>query len=95
MVVDGSTAKPIMSFGPAIEYNKLSTYHQLNDDAPYEIAGSSPVRNWNRSHAGWITMRHAMNQSLNVPTLKLLDEVGIDKAQEFAEGLGIKFLMIK
>lgn len=87
----GSTAKPIMSFGPAIEYNKLSTYHQLNDDAPYEIAGSSPVRNWNRSHAGWITMRHAMSQSLNVPTLKLLDEVGIDKAQEFAEGLGIKF----
>ncbi|WP_339228000.1 PBP1A family penicillin-binding protein [Oceanobacillus sp. FSL K6-2867] len=87
----GSTAKPIMSFGPAIEYNKLSTYHQVNDDAPYEIPGSSPVRNWNRSHAGWITMRHALNQSLNVPTLKILDEVGVDKAQGFAEGLGIKF----
>ena len=38
----GSTAKPIMSFGPAIEYNKLSTYHQLNDDEPYEIANIQP-----------------------------------------------------
>src|SRR5699024_5207086 len=32
----GSTAKPIVSFGPAIEYDQISTYHQINDDAPYE-----------------------------------------------------------
>src|SRR5699024_1224946 len=30
-------------------------------------------------------------QSLNVPTLKLAEDVGIDQSQEFVEGLGIDF----
>ncbi|WP_068672031.1 PBP1A family penicillin-binding protein [Oceanobacillus sp. Castelsardo] len=87
----GSTAKPIMAYGPAIEYNKISTYHQINDDKPYEAAGSKPIRNWNRSYAGWISARYALEQSLNVPTVKLYDEVGASNAQKFAESLGIEF----
>ncbi|RKQ37634.1 penicillin-binding protein 1A [Oceanobacillus halophilus] len=87
----GSTAKPIMAYGPAIEYNKISTYHQLNDDKPYETAGSNPIRNWNRSYAGWVTARYALEQSLNVPTVKLFEEVGAGNAQTFAESLGIRF----
>ncbi|WP_085992057.1 PBP1A family penicillin-binding protein [Oceanobacillus senegalensis] len=88
----GSTAKPIMAYGPAIEYNKMSTYHQINDDKPYEISGTNQViRNWNRSHAGWITARYALQQSLNVPTIKVFEEVGADKVQAFAESLGIQF----
>ncbi|MBU8567853.1 PBP1A family penicillin-binding protein [Virgibacillus pantothenticus] len=88
----GSTFKPIISYGPAIEYNKISTYHQINDDKPYPIPGTNKtIRNWNRQYAGWMTARHALNQSLNVPAVKVLEEVGYDKAKEFAEGLGIKF----
>ena len=26
----GSTIKPILAYGPAIEYKKWSTYHQIN-----------------------------------------------------------------
>src|SRR5699024_9527841 len=33
----GSTAKPIFAYGPAIEYNKWSTYEQINDDKPFRI----------------------------------------------------------
>src|SRR5699024_5772840 len=33
----------------------------------------------------------ALAQSLNVPTLKILEETGLDNAKEFAEGLGVKF----
>src|SRR5699024_5436311 len=40
----GSTFKPIVSFGPAIEYNKISTYHQVNDDQPYKT-GETEIRN--------------------------------------------------
>lgn len=87
----GSAAKPIMSYGPAIEYNKISTYHQINDDAPYEVEGSTPIRNWNRSYAGWMSARYALSQSLNVPTVKLMEETGLGNVQEFAEGLGIEF----
>lgn len=88
----GSIFKPIMAFGPAIEYDKWSTYHQVDDDKPYEIPGTDKVaNNWNREYQGWMSARYALSQSLNVPTLKTIDEVGADKAQEFAEGLGLTF----
>jgi len=87
----GSTAKPIVSYGPAIEYNQISTYHQINDDAPYQAGGSKPIRNWNRSYGGWMSVRHALSQSLNVPTVKLFEEVGAENAKKFAEGIGYEF----
>ncbi|HLQ95204.1 MAG TPA: PBP1A family penicillin-binding protein [Pseudogracilibacillus sp.] len=87
----GSVFKPIMSYAPAIEHEKYSTYHQIDDDKPFDIGGGNEVRNWNREYEGWMTMRHALTQSLNVPTLKLAEDVGIDKAQNFAEDIGIDF----
>src|SRR5690625_4217312 len=88
----GSTFKPLLAYAPAIEYNKWSTYHQLNDDKPYRLPGTDlDVRNWNRQYQGWMSARYALSQSLNVPTLKTIEEVGPAKAQEFAEGLGLRF----
>lgn len=87
----GSTAKPFMSYGPAIEYNQMSTYHQLDDDGPYEVEGSNPIRNAGRTYNGWVTARYALQQSLNVPAVKLMEEVGRENSKEFAENLGIEF----
>ncbi|MEN2464865.1 PBP1A family penicillin-binding protein [Ornithinibacillus sp. JPR2-1] len=88
----GSTFKPIVAYGPAIEYNKMSTYHQINDDKPYEIAGTDQaIRNWNRAYQGWMTARYALQESLNVPAVKVLEEVGYDNSQKFANNLGIEF----
>ena len=89
----GSTIKPILDYGPAIEYDKMSTYHLINDDKPYEIAGANghAINNWNRKYSGWITARHALSQSLNVPAVKIFEEVGRENAKTFAEGLGINF----
>ncbi|MFD1065216.1 PBP1A family penicillin-binding protein [Oceanobacillus locisalsi] len=87
----GSTAKPIMSYGPAVEYNQMSTYHQLDDEGPYELEGSNPVRNATRSYNGWVTARYALQQSLNVPAVKLMEEVGPENSKEFAENLGFEF----
>ncbi|MFS0672645.1 transglycosylase domain-containing protein [Ornithinibacillus sp. 179-J 7C1 HS] len=88
----GSAFKPIVAYGPAIEYNKISTYHQLNDDKPYEIAGTDQaIRNWNRTYQGWMTARYALQESLNVPAVKVLEEVGYDNSQKFANQLGIEF----
>ena len=69
---------------------KCTTYHQINDDKPYKV-GNSEIRNWNRSYAGMMSIRHALAQSLNVPAVKTLEETGYDKAKKFSEGLGIKF----
>ncbi|WP_051359355.1 PBP1A family penicillin-binding protein [Paucisalibacillus globulus] len=88
----GSAFKPIVAYGPAIEYNKMSTYHQINDDKPFEIAGTDQaVRNWNRKYQGWMTSRYALQESLNVPAVKTLLEVGYENSQKFANNLGIEF----
>lgn len=87
----GSVIKPILDYGPAIEYLNWSTYQQINDDAPYETAGADPIRNWNEKYQGWMSIRYALQWSLNVPAVKTLDEVGLTQAQEFSEGLGIEY----
>ncbi len=87
----GSVFKPLVAYGPAIEYEKWSTYHQINDDKPFEHGTSNQIRNWNKKYGGWMSIRYALKESLNVPAAKTLDEIGSDRAKEFAEGLGITF----
>lgn len=85
----GSAIKPIMEYGPAIEYNDMSTYHQINDDKPYHTGGDHHVSNITHRYSGWVTARHALSNSLNVPAIKLFEEVGYDKAKEFSSKLGL------
>src|SRR5699024_2166574 len=59
----GSVFKPIVAYGPAIEHEKWSTYHQLNDDEPFQYGASNPIRNWNRQYQGWMSARYALAQS--------------------------------
>ncbi|MFC7060419.1 PBP1A family penicillin-binding protein [Halobacillus seohaensis] len=84
----GSTFKPITAYGPAIEHGKLSTYHQINDEA-IDINGWTP-KNYDDRFRGWVSMRHALSRSLNIPAIKTLQDTGIDKAEPFVEGLGFQ-----
>ncbi|WP_449536709.1 PBP1A family penicillin-binding protein [Ferdinandcohnia sp. Marseille-Q9671] len=86
----GSTIKPILDYGPAMEYLKWSTYHQIKDE-PYTYSDGVPINNFDRKHMGQITARVALAHSRNIPALKAFQEVGVTKATEFAEGLGITF----
>nr|WP_237712837.1 penicillin-binding protein 1A [Bacillus methanolicus] len=84
----GSTIKPILDYGPAIEYLKWGTYHTLVDE-PYTYSDGTPINNWDNRHMGPMTMREALARSRNVPALKALQEVGLEKAKDFANRLGI------
>jgi penicillin-binding protein 1A len=84
----GSTIKPILDYGPAIEYLQWSTAHMIADE-PHEYSNGTPIRNFDRSYDGRITMRRALARSRNVTAVKALQEVGTNRAQAFAEGLGI------
>ncbi len=85
----GSTIKPILDYGPAIEYEGWSTYEQIVDE-PYEYSDGTKVSNSNNKYAGKVSMRTALTKSMNVPAVKTLQEVGIEPAAEFAAGLGIE-----
>ncbi|SCB74349.1 PBP1A family penicillin-binding protein [Weissella bombi] len=85
----GSTAKPLVDYGPAVENLDWSTNHSLND-SPYVYPGSNtPVYDADRQYMGNITMRKALALSRNIPAIKTLQEVGYDNSSKFLNGLGI------
>ncbi|WP_078432814.1 transglycosylase domain-containing protein [Metabacillus halosaccharovorans] len=84
----GSTIKPVLDYGPVIEHEKWSTYEQINDES-YTYSNGTPINNWDRKFKGWMSIRDALADSRNIPALKALQAVGLEKAQDFAQGLGI------
>jgi penicillin-binding protein 1A len=86
----GSTIKPLLDYGPAVEYLKWSTYHILKDE-PYKYTDGPEINNYDMEHKGDITMREALWDSRNVTALKAFQEVGPEKAEEFVNRLGLDF----
>ncbi|EIA20240.1 transglycosylase domain-containing protein [Listeria fleischmannii] len=86
----GSTMKPIADYGPAFEYLNWSTA-QILDDEPYTYSGGNKINNWDFGYKGPITLRQALYQSRNIPALKTLQAVGLDKAKAFTNGLGFNY----
>lgn len=85
----GSTAKPIVDYGPAIEYLHWPTYRAL-DDKKYTYPGTDvPVNNWDHLFEGPMTMRQALARSRNIPAIETFEEVGPERSSKFLQGLGI------
>src|SRR5699024_4441582 len=57
----GSVVKPLLAYGPAIEYEQWSTYHQILDEE-YTPEGSNTIRNWDRQYHGWVSQRFALDR---------------------------------
>ncbi|MEH7385505.1 PBP1A family penicillin-binding protein [Bacillus sp. JJ1521] len=88
----GSTIKPILDYGPAMEYLKWSTYHQIKDEPyTYSDKNKTPINNHDRKYMGQMSARTALALSRNIPALKAFQEAGVSNVTEFAEGLGITF----
>jgi penicillin-binding protein 1A len=86
----GSTIKPILDYGPAVEHLQWSTYQQIKDE-PYTYSDGTPINNYDQGFKGQMTIRYALQDSRNIPALKALQEVGLEKAREFAVNLGMPF----
>lgn len=87
----GSTAKPIMDYGPAIQYLKYPTYQPVKD-TPYVYPGTNKqVMDFDNKYQGTITMRKALVESRNIPALRTLENVGVPRAQKFLKNLGMPF----
>jgi penicillin-binding protein len=89
----GSTMKPIAAYIPALDKGALQPA-SIIDDVPVILKdgtkGFHIPENWDNKFHGLITARDALNQSYNIPAIKLfLDTVGIEEAWDFAKKLGI------
>ncbi|GAB6181130.1 PBP1A family penicillin-binding protein [Desulfotomaculum defluvii] len=86
----GSSIKPLVAYGPAIEYKGMGPASVI-DDIPTSFGSYSP-KNSGGGFRGLITMRQALTSSVNIVAVKLLNTVGIQQSVKFAQGLGITTL---
>lgn len=81
----GSSIKPILAYGPAIEYLNWGSDHTVNDS---KIQGSQ-IQNWDRQYHGNITINNALVWSYNIPTIKTYQEVGFNRVKQYAANVGM------
>jgi len=86
----GSAFKPVV-FATALE--KGFGASDMLDDSPLTIKVDrnknwSP-ENFTRTHQGPVTLRRTLAQSLNVPTVRLLEKTGVEETIRYARMLGI------
>ena len=72
----GSALKPLM-YGLCID-NGVLTPKTIITDVPININGYQP-ENYDRQFNGYVTMEYALENSLNIPAVKSLHELGTDK----------------
>ena len=82
----GSNFKPFV-YGAALEhgYTPASTIN----DAPFTRGDYRP-NNYENNFLGPITLRYALKESRNVPTVRLFDQLGSDKVLPFAAKFGFQ-----
>lgn len=88
----GSSIKPII-YAAAFEKGYTPNTILWDIDTTFPTAGEpySP-KNYHLDENGPVTLRKALQGSLNVPAVKLLYLVGVDRALDFAERLGYSTL---
>ncbi len=82
----GSTLKPLAVYTPALE--KGYNYSSLLTDQPISFGDYKP-ENYNHTFQGQVPMYKAIEQSMNVPAVWLLDQIGLDKGMDSLRRFGI------
>lgn len=85
----GSVIKPVIAYAPAFEYLNYTAADMILDEET-TFADYTPS-NYGNKYYGWVTVREAVTKSLNVPAVKTLSAVGVDRAKDFAKRCGIEF----
>lgn len=85
----GSVIKPIIVYAPALEQSGYTAASMILDEQT-DFGGYRPS-NFGGKYYGWVTLREAVTRSLNVPAVKVLNEVGVEQGKAFAQQLGITF----
>ncbi|CAI6082567.1 Penicillin-binding protein 1F [Paenibacillus sp. JJ-100] len=84
----GSVFKPIVAYGPALESGKFNPGTML-PDRPMSYGGYQPS-NLGGRYRGTVSMSQALQQSINAPSVWLLDQIGLRQSKDFAQKLGIE-----
>jgi penicillin-binding protein 1A len=86
----GSSFKPLL-FAAALEhgYNPATIIMDTPEAMPgFDSASSWKPKNYDGEYKGPVTMRVALEQSRNIPTIKIADKVGVNNILKFIDRIG-------
>ncbi len=92
----GSSIKPLSAYGPAFEKENIIPSSIITDEeTTFKIKGAKDwtPKNWYKGFKGDVTIRYALEQSMNIPAAKLVDMVGVDYTFDFLKKLGLTNLV--
>jgi len=84
-----SAIKPLLVYAPALNENIISPETQILDDEMH-IDGYHP-QNVDKAYHGYVSATEALAKSYNIPAIKTLSYVGIDRAKNYVQKMGISF----
>lgn len=85
----GSTLKPFL-YGLAFDKGLLTSKYKISD-VPTNFTGYSPI-NYSGEYEGLVTTEYALANSLNVPAVKVLDEMGVDYFLDKLSDAGFQYI---
>ena len=85
----GSCIKPVLVYAPAINEDIIYPCTPLLDEKT-TISDYTP-KNIGDVYRGYISAREALSKSINIPSVKVLSYIGIEKAKKYAEEMGFEF----
>ena len=83
----GSLIKPLLVYAPALEEDLLSPATAILDEK-INYGGYAP-ENYGGAYHGYVSMREAVEKSLNVPAVKTLDALGVSRGAAYMEQLNL------
>ncbi len=84
----GSVIKPIAVYLPALD-NGFTAADVIDDVPHYDHNGNLWPKNWYSGYRGLMTLRESVEQSVNVNSVKMLSNIGIDISKEYLAKMGI------
>jgi 1A family penicillin-binding protein len=87
----GSSFKPFV-YATALEMGWSSNDVVLDEEITINIPGSAPWRpqNYDREFHGRVTLKEALRTSLNIPAVKIAQEVGLENVRRIAADFGLE-----
>ncbi|KNF09254.1 penicillin-binding protein 1A [Gottschalkia purinilytica] len=84
----GSSMKPIAAYLPALD-NGYTAATSIDDVPFYNGNGKLWPRNWYRGYKGLVSLRESVEQSINVNSVKVVEDVGTSRIKEYLQKMGI------
>ena len=84
----GSALKPLAVYAPAVEYAGWTAASVILDEPT--AFGSYKPKNAGNAYYGNVTLRAALKNSLNIPAVKVIEQIGVGTARRYLTNVGIE-----